>query len=105
MFLEEYLNNCKAKENVMVLLNSATIYGIGECVYPVARQDCCGNHYTENWLKAIENCNLEKTFNILASGYDVDNEVHVLTVDKARHDKVSMLLDSESNSVGMRWLW
>lgn len=62
MFLEEVLGNLVEKADVMVMLSSNTVYGIGETDTPLVMQDGCGNHHTRNWLEAIECNGLKKMF-------------------------------------------
>ena len=62
MYLENVLGDFKTTANVMVLLSSQTVYGLGEIDEPIVSQDCCGNHSPNNWLKAIEYEELEKMF-------------------------------------------
>lgn len=52
-FLENVLRTMNDGADVQVMLNSVTVYDSGfEMV------DCCGNHRTMHWIKAIQACQL-----------------------------------------------
>lgn len=62
LLLENVLGELNTRANVCVMLNSHTVYGMGETDEPYVRQDCCGNHYTMNWLDAMVDKNLFNKF-------------------------------------------
>lgn len=99
LYLEDLLKTLNSKVNVIVSLSSYTDYGIGP-ENKVIRQDCCGNHHTENWLGAIEDKHLEKRFIVKDVKVSFENYMNspqwevILTNEKSHITKV---LDVESN--------
>lgn len=104
IFLEKVLETLAPKCNVLVLLSSQTVYGIGETDEPIVSQDHCGNHYVDNWLTAM--CGNEKFKNrfivdkIEVETYDNDLQYTITLVNGK--DRCSNELAYDTNEVACK---
>lgn len=108
LFLEEALDQCEEDRNIIVYLSSAhAIYRDPE-EEPVYLPDTLGNHTAKNWLTAIQNNNLEKTFTVKAvvdkASESTPDQIAVY-VDAVSGDKEAQVLEIEANRAGLEALF
>ena len=108
LFLEEALDQCDENRNILVYLSSAhAIYKDPE-EEPMYLPDTLGNHIAKNWLIAIKNNNLEKTFTVKAvvdkaSEYTPDQIA--IYIDVVSGNKEAQVLEIEANRAGLEALF
>ena len=54
LYLEDALRSLDGNADVMILLSSNTIYGLGETDDPIVSQDGVGNHRVATWQNAMK---------------------------------------------------
>ena len=98
-YLEEALARFECDRDVLVYLNSVSLWFVDRESKPVMHNDSCGNHHTINWLQAIQTYGLDHKFVVLAV---VDDEEQVyIYIDAKKGDKYAEELGYTANSVAI----
>ena len=110
LYLEDALEECDRNRNVLVYLSSAhAIYGEPD-KEPTYIPDSLGNHTVRNWLTAIENNSLRRTFVVRAtvdkkSEYTPDQIAIYVDVNAIDAEHAARVLELESNRAGLEELF
>lgn len=65
-YLEDVLARLDCDRNVMVMLNSVSLWFTDRESAPILHNDCCGNHHTINWVESIFSNGFARKFAVLS---------------------------------------